>query len=91
MKKDRQRAPMGVQLPQLRAWRLYKLMSMRALSEASGVSPNTINNVETQQGYARFETVGKLARGLGITPEALVYEQPPATPGSEEKEGRAVA
>jgi transcriptional regulator with XRE-family HTH domain len=89
-RKDRQRAPMGVQLPQLRAWRLYKLMSMRALSEASGVSTNTINNVETQQGYARFETVGKLAKGLGISPETLVYQQPPAMPGSGE-EGRAVA
>lgn len=93
-KEKRERAPQGVMLPYLRDWRLYKLMSMRSLSDASGVSTNTINAIENQQSYARFHTLGKLARGLGLTPEELTYQQPPVVPGQkqrEEDEGRAVA
>jgi transcriptional regulator with XRE-family HTH domain len=84
----------GIQLPNLRAWRMYKLMSTRALSAASGVSGNTINALENQNGRALFGTIGKLAQGLGITPQELVYEQPPKMPGLQQgagEEGRAVA
>lgn len=76
----------GVQIPNLRAWRFYKLMSMRDLAQKSGVSTNTINALENQQGYARFQTLGKLATALGITPEQLAHQQPPST-----EDGRAVA
>lgn len=83
---DEARRTRGVQLPHLRAWRLFKLMSMRDLSERSGVSTNTINALENQQGYARFQTLGKLADALSITPEQLAHQQPPVT-----EDGRAVA
>lgn len=85
----------GVELPNLRAWRMYKLMSTRALAEAAHVSGATVNDLENQGGRALFATVGKLARGLGITPEQLVYQEPPMIPGEKKQEsseeGRAVA
>jgi DNA-binding Xre family transcriptional regulator len=81
----------GVVLPNLRAWRLRKLLSMRDLSERSGVSTNTINALENQQGRARFATLGKLAKGLGITPEQLAYHAPEPLPGEAGQKRRGAA
>lgn len=73
-------------LPYLRAWRRKKFMSMRDLKEASGVSTNTLTLLENQRSEANPGTVGKLARGLGITPDELVYTNPLAERSRHEAE-----
>ncbi len=70
------RSPHGAAVPHLRAWRLRKLMSMRMLSESARISTNTINALE-KGGYARFDTISKLAKALGISSEDLVFKEPP--------------
>lgn len=74
-------------LPYLRAWRRKKFMSMRDLKVASGVSTNTITLLENERSEANPSTVGKLAKGLGITPDELVYTNPLAERGHHEVEG----
>ena len=65
-----------VALPYLAAWRAKLFKTQRALSAESGVSVNTINSLEHGYTRANYSTLGKLARGLGITPEQLVRTNP---------------
>lgn len=69
-----------VALPYLRAWRQKRVMSREALKRASGVSRNTINALELGRTHANYATIGKLATGLGITPEQLIYVKPTLGP-----------
>lgn len=64
-----------VPLSYLRAWREAKLISQGELSERTGVAESTISKLE-HGGRANMRTVGKLAEGLGIARQQLVYEQP---------------
>lgn len=67
---------MRVHLPNLRAWREAKVVSQSELFEITGVAESTISKLE-HGGQANLRTVGKLAEGLGITRQQLVYQQPP--------------
>lgn len=75
-----------VALPYLAAWRAMRLKTQRALSAESGVSANTINDLEHQRTRANYSTVGKLARALGLTPEQLVRENPFPSEGETTEE-----
>jgi transcriptional regulator with XRE-family HTH domain len=66
-----------VMLHFLRAWRAYLVLSIGELSDASGVSKDTIVQLEHERTRANPATVGKLAKALDITRRQLVYEQPP--------------
>ena len=80
-------------LHNLRAWRLDRLLTLRGLAEKSGVTATTIHALERLQAQANMLTVAKLARGLGISQEALLHQNPeqPAAKESTEGEGQAVA
>jgi transcriptional regulator with XRE-family HTH domain len=65
-----------VPLPYLRAWRLHMLLSQDELAERSGIAKTSVVRLEKGQQGAILSTVGKLSQGLGITRQALVYEQP---------------
>lgn len=71
-----QRTPGKVALPYLADWRKHRQLTMRALYKASGVSPDTIFNLEHGHRLATYTTVGKLAKGLKITPQVLVQSRP---------------
>ena len=52
----------------LRAWRLSRLMSTRALANASGVTQKTIINLEYGRQRPHYATIGKLSQALGVEP-----------------------
>lgn len=77
------RAPYGVRLPYLRAWREYRLMTQGMLEEATQhagakVSRYTITRIEDGK-VTRIETVKRLAAALDVTPEQLCREAPAQT------------
>lgn len=67
-----------VALPYLVTWRTKQFKTQRMLAANSGVSASAINALERGKQQANYATVGKLARGLGITPEQLVNVNPEA-------------
>jgi len=78
----------GILLPGLKAARLRKALTQEELAEASGIGRTTLARLETgapaAPGSAR-----KLARALGVEPDALMG---PATPlGAEDPQGKAKA
>lgn len=58
----------------LRIERARKRMTVKELSEKSGVSEKTIRWAETGRGGKTLDTVVKLAKGLDIQTESLVSE-----------------
>jgi transcriptional regulator with XRE-family HTH domain len=58
----------------LRAWRKSKKMSQKALADMAGVSPVTINQLETKDRTPRAQTFGLLLEALGITKEQFFAE-----------------
>ena len=100
MRHDMQRESIG---KKLRAWRKSKKMSQKALADMAGVSPVTINQLETKDRTPRAQTFGLLLEALGITKEQFFAEADkvqaevaaakavPATPSYiGEKRGRRV-
>lgn len=67
-----------VDLRNLRAWRLAKLISQEDLAARAGVAKTTIMRLEHQEKrqFANLVTVRKLAAGLDLSPEQLVYGEP---------------
>lgn len=61
-----------MELPHLRNLRQSTVMSQTQLSEASGVSRDTISKLETGQRRAYPSTIRKLASGLHIEPRVLL-------------------
>jgi transcriptional regulator with XRE-family HTH domain len=61
-----------IALPRLRAVRTLKAMSQHDLARASGVSPDTIYRLETEQREAQPRTTRKLAAALGVDPAELM-------------------
>ncbi len=55
----------------LRELREEALLTVRELSELSGVSEDTITKIENGHRIARSKTIKKLARGLGVEPREL--------------------
>jgi XRE family transcriptional regulator, regulator of sulfur utilization len=56
----------------LRQLRVERALTLRALTERSGVSYDTINKVELGQRPARLSTIRKLADTLGVEPKELM-------------------
>ena len=62
-------------MQRLRQLRRQKVLSMRELEEASGVSYNTIWRLETGRTGAQPRTIRKIAEALGVDPAKLVKEE----------------
>lgn len=63
-------------IPNLRAWRIYRLLSQDQLAKAAGVGEMTIHRLERGDN-ANELTVYKLAKGLGLSIQQLLTEAPP--------------
>lgn len=63
-------------VPNLRAWRVYRLLSQDKLAKAAGVGEMTVHRLERGD-KANELTVYKLAKALEITIQQLLLEQPP--------------
>jgi len=61
---DMHQEPIG---KKLRIWRKAKKMSQKALADLAGVSPVTINQLETRDRAPRAQTFTMLLKALGIT------------------------
>lgn len=72
-----------VALPNLEKWRAYKLMTRIKLAAEAGVSLAIILKIENGAvAGSRYGTVVKLAQGLGISTDDLLYRTPPAIQAS---------
>jgi len=74
-------------LTRLKVIRQSQALSMRALSERSGVTPTTIVRAERELDVYPA-TVRKLAKALGVTPAALRGESPTPSDGPPLPSGR---
>jgi transcriptional regulator with XRE-family HTH domain len=63
-------------LPGLRRARERRLMTMRELSEVTGISTSTLVNLETHGQEARMVTARKLAAALRVEPDELLSGEP---------------
>ena len=63
---------MEVDVARLRELRQARVLSMRELEEASGVSYNTIWRLENGKTGAQPRTIRRLAAALGVEPSELV-------------------
>jgi predicted transcriptional regulator len=61
-------------LPRLRTVRLAKMLSQEELADRAGVSRVAITRLERGDIDARFATVRKLAKALGVEPTELTAE-----------------
>ncbi len=71
----RNRAPNGIQVPNLRAWRLWAGLSQDELAAQAGVHKITLQDIERGT-LAQFSTVGRLSRALGIERIRLLHGLP---------------
>lgn len=69
------RAPHGLEVPYLRARRLWAGLSQTELAQAAQVDPLTIRKVENGQ-PARFAVIARLAAALGLSRQQLLHELP---------------
>lgn len=58
----------------LRSLRRVKGMSLDALAKASGISRNTIINIEQGDSNANLDTLYRLAKGLGVRASVLIED-----------------
>lgn len=74
-----ERAPRGLVVPYLRAWRISYALSQSDLAERSGVSKPALVRAE---GGARlsFTNIRKVAECLGISVQQLLREDPNSAP-----------
>lgn len=56
----------------IRAVRKSKSLTLKEVSERSGVSIATLSKIETEQAVGSFNTLYKVARGLGVLVETLI-------------------
>ena len=60
----------------LRDMRQAKQLTQQQLAEKSGVSRQTINNIENDEHYnTTFNTLVKLADALGVTVDQIFFDQ----------------
>ncbi len=52
----------------LREWRMARLLSVRALEKAAGVTQKTIIDIELGRRAPHYATIGKLSAALGVEP-----------------------
>ena len=67
----------GISLPYLREIRQSRGLSQKDLGEKARVSSGTVYRLENGLRGAYPGTVRKLARALGVAPEALLYGKSP--------------
>lgn len=60
----------------IRAWRLYRGLTLEQLSELAQLSPPQISDVETGKGDVTGRTLLALATALQTTPAALLGDDP---------------
>ena len=65
---------MEVNVERLKELRRERVLSLRELEEASGVSYNTIWRIEAGRQGAHQRTIRKLADALGVRPSELIRE-----------------
>jgi DNA-binding XRE family transcriptional regulator len=65
-------------LPYLKAWRRYAVLSQQQLAKRAGIVRGTIIRLE-QGELANSTTVHKLAKGLDISVQQLLHENPDET------------
>lgn len=75
-------SPRGVTVPYLAAWRRARLLTQKDLAERAGISRPTITRGEAG-GSISYVHVRALADALGVSPDALRYEDPEAQQGKE--------
>ena len=61
-------------MEKLRELRTDRALSLRELAAASGLSHNTIWQLERGEGNAHPRTIRKLAEAFGVTPRELMAE-----------------
>lgn len=69
------RAPSGIPVPYLRAWRLWAGLGQTELGQAARVDPFTIRKIENGK-PASFSVVGKLAEALKLSRQQLLHSLP---------------
>lgn len=75
-------------LPFLAGWMKKKRATIRSLAAKTKVSPNTINALRKQRQKAKYETIDRLAAGLGIAADDLVNVNPyPRQEANKENRG----
>lgn len=62
-------------LPYLRAWRMQQVISQRELAKRAEITPGTVIRLERGE-KANYLTIHKLAKGLGISVQQLLHENP---------------
>ena len=74
MQQNPKRTPRGkgIPMPGLRQTRYRRGLSIRDLSEKSGVKNTTISELENERRGAQARTLRSLAKALGVEPEELV-------------------
>ncbi len=65
-----------VELPYLRAWRLWRGLSIRELAKLAEVSVTTISRLENGASHPNFLTLHRLATGLHLSREQLLHTSP---------------
>jgi transcriptional regulator with XRE-family HTH domain len=78
-------------LPGLRTAREAKLITQIHLAELSGVNRSTISDLEVGSRNAHFRTIHQLAAALGVDPQQLLVEPPPAPRRSSRSKGERKA
>ncbi|MDE2096696.1 MAG: helix-turn-helix transcriptional regulator [Patescibacteria group bacterium] len=58
-------------LPRLRLVRQKCMLTEQRLADLAGMSKATISNIETGRRAARYGTIEKLAKALGVDPKEL--------------------
>ncbi len=69
---DMEKRPVRIPLTNLVDWRRYRGLTQEQLAAKSELTRLTIYNLETGKVQANPVTVGKVARGLGISIEQLL-------------------
>jgi len=67
-----------VELKNLGAWRQVKGLTQEELAERAGINRTTLYRPENRRNFAYALTIKRLARGLGVTTQALVNDEPRA-------------
>jgi transcriptional regulator with XRE-family HTH domain len=65
-----------VEIPYLRAWRMWRGLSIGELAKCAGVSATTISRLENGVSQPNYVTLQKLAQGLNLTREQLLHTRP---------------
>jgi transcriptional regulator with XRE-family HTH domain len=66
----------GLPLPRLKAWRVRKLMTQVQLAHDAGVAIATLVRAERGDVTVSFATIRRIAAGLGISTDDLLYHDP---------------